>query len=132
MLRWGRINRATYWLCVALVLGLVLLANLVSTKRAAVPEFMLFAIAMPRLHDIGRTGWWAGGAFILELVLAAATLVAATQHLISADGMLAILGVFTLVIAGLLIYLGTVPGNVAANRFGEPPRAGLSYSSTPE
>jgi uncharacterized membrane protein YhaH (DUF805 family) len=109
-------------------LGLVVLANLVSTKRAAVPEFMLFAIAVPRLHDIGRTGWWAGGAFILELVLAGAMLVAATQHLISLDTMMAIFGIFTLVVAGLLIYLGTMPGDVADNRFGEPPRAGLSYS----
>jgi uncharacterized membrane protein YhaH (DUF805 family) len=121
-------NRTTYWVCLALILGVVIAANLMGAKRAAVPEALVFGIAMPRLHDIGRTGWWAGGAFILELVLAGAMLAGVAQHVITIDAVLPAFGVFTVIIAGLLIYLGSVPGDAKANRFGEPPRAGLSYS----
>jgi uncharacterized membrane protein YhaH (DUF805 family) len=37
------------------------------------------------------------------------------------------MGVFVVVVAGLMIWLGCVPGQPFANRFGEPPASGFLW-----
>ncbi len=120
----GRMNRATYWLSIAVAIlalvGLVLLTH----RRESVGEVVLVLVAVPRLHDIGRSGWWVLAGFGVEIVGVVVALVALPLE--QAD---AVLGVVTLVILGLVIWLGAIPGGKGPNRFGEPPGRGLSFKS---
>src|SRR5215204_881364 len=53
----GRMNRATYWL--GLAVGLAVFALLrIFMKDASINEVVLLILAIPRLHDTGRSGWW--------------------------------------------------------------------------
>jgi hypothetical protein len=82
-------------------------------------EIILVLLAVPRLHDIGKSGWWAGGVFLAEIVLAT---VAAL--LLPAQFAMMPLAIFVVIVFGLLIWLGTIPGQPGANKYGEPPRFG--------
>jgi uncharacterized membrane protein YhaH (DUF805 family) len=118
----GRANRATYWLGLAIAAAAYIILNLMSSKQVAVSEVILIFIAVPRLHDVGMSAWWAGGAFLLEIAIAVISFVT-----LSPEAALAVLGLFTIGVAGLLIWLGAVPGQPFANRFGEPPASGLQF-----
>ena len=117
----GRINRATYWAAIAAAAAVLLLVRLLDSK-VTIPEYLILIVCVPRLHDIGRTGWWAGGALIGELILVAALFST------SADTKLIAGGVYMLLIAGLMIVLGCLPGQSQPNRFGSPPERGLRWS----
>ncbi|HEY2032806.1 MAG TPA: hypothetical protein VGH02_03895, partial [Rhizomicrobium sp.] len=73
--------------------------------------------------DIGKSGWWAGVAFLGELAILAATL-----FTLPLNESMMIMGGYVLVIGVFLIWLGIVPGQADANRFGEPPSPGISFS----
>jgi uncharacterized membrane protein YhaH (DUF805 family) len=118
----GRTNRATYWLCLAIIVLLLFLANIVARKPIALSEVVLVILCVPRLHDIGRSGWFMVGPLVFEVVGA----VLGFTLLPAGVAMSAMVGV-TLVIIGLVIWLGTIPGQPAANRFGEPPAPGIPF-----
>jgi uncharacterized membrane protein YhaH (DUF805 family) len=123
MRRWGRINRASYWLGVA-ILTLIYGALFYSGGgHASVSEALVAALAVPRLHDIGRSAWWAGGVFIAEIVLAIAAFA-----LLPMQAALTVMGCFVLIAAALLIWLGLVPGEPVANAYGEAPAPGLGIA----
>jgi uncharacterized membrane protein YhaH (DUF805 family) len=96
--------------------------NLFLPRHAAVSEVVLLFLCVPRLHDIGLSGWWFGGALLLEIAVVAASFIL----LPLAQAPIPI-GIFVLVAAVALIWLGTKPGEPGANRFGEPPSPGLSF-----
>ena len=116
----GRINRAVYWLIVCVAIAMYVVIDLVARKPTGVSEVVLVFLCVPRLHDIGRSGWlvlWpilfeVGGAIAAFTLLPLATATAA-------------MGVVVLVIATLLIWLGCIPGQPTANKFGDPPTPGL-------
>ena len=92
------------------------------SRPVSVSEVVLIFICVPRLHDIGLTGWIAGGVFLLEIV----TAIAAVAVLGLEAGRVA-LGLFVIALAGLLILLGALRGQKGSNRFGPPPRPGLRF-----
>ena len=116
----GRMNRAVYWLCVGTVAVLLLLWTLLAPGTARVHEIVLVILCVPRLHDIGWSGWWVLAPLSLEI--GAAVLAFTTLPLETAQP---VMGVVVLVIFGLVAWLGTIPGQPHTNRFGEPPRPGL-------
>ena len=117
----GRTNRATYWLSLGVIGVLLAITVLVFHTEVRVGEILLIWICVPRLHDIGRSGWIAGGGLLAEIALA----IGAVVLFHDPDTAAAALGVVTLVIAALLIWLGCIPGNRSANKFGEPPASGI-------
>jgi len=117
----GRINRVSYWIAIAAAAVVLVLFRLLDPKFS-IPEYVILILCVPRLHDIGRTGWWAGGALIGELVLVAALFTT------SADTILTAGGAYMFFVAVLMIVLGCLPGQPAENRFGPPPKRGLDWS----
>jgi len=115
----GRTNRATYWAAAAIVVVLYTLLNLVLPGRSSVSELVLIFLCVPRLHDIGRTGWLVLAPLAFEIA-AAVTLV-----VLPGDQGVMVLGLAALVILGAIIWLGAIPGDPEANRFGEPPAPGV-------
>ena len=55
--RYGRINRATYWLLLAFGAAVYAVIFFYSSKPIAIQEFVLAIAAIPRLHDIGKSAW---------------------------------------------------------------------------
>jgi len=118
----GRTNRATYWLAVGVCVLLYGAIYYFDGGHLSVSEVVLLIVAIPRLHDIGKSGWWAGGIFLAEFAVVglALTLLPLEEARIAT-------GIFTLMVAALMIWLGCIPGQTFANRFGEPPEPGFLW-----
>jgi uncharacterized membrane protein YhaH (DUF805 family) len=116
----GRMNRASYLPLLGLSLAFCV-ALVTLQKRGGFSEIILVMLAVPRLHDIGKSGWWAGGFFLAEVII---TLI--SVWLLPLDAATIPLGLFVIVVFGLLIWLGTVPGQAGTNRYGESPAPGFS------
>jgi len=119
----GRANRATYWFSLGVVALLVVTGALLFHAPVKVSEIVLVFVCVPRLHDIGRSGWIAGGVFLVEI----AVITAAALLLQDEDGILAVAGVMALVIAGLLIWLGCIPSDRVSNAYGGQPGPGIGF-----
>ncbi|KQY28765.1 hypothetical protein ASD38_14040 [Caulobacter sp. Root487D2Y] len=117
----GRTNRATYWLSLGVIGVLIAITVLVFHTQVKISEILLIWVCVPRLHDIGRSGWIAGGVFLTEIVVAVGVVFLIPDPDMSAAG----LGVVVLVIAALLIWLGCIPGHRTTNAFGDPPGRGI-------
>lgn len=121
----GRVNRATYWLCVGVIVVLYAASNIYLERNVPVSEIVLVLLCVPRLHDIGRSGWLVVGPLVFEIGA-----VVAAFSLLPQQTALAVAGVATIIITALLVWLGCIPGDTAANRFGEPPAPGLTFKPT--
>jgi uncharacterized membrane protein YhaH (DUF805 family) len=123
----ARINRTVYWTAISGGAAIYGILYFVSQKHVSVSEALLILIAIPRLHDIGLSGWWAGGVFVAEIVIGilALTMIPLEQAAI-------VMGITVLLIAGLMVWLGCKPGEAVANAFGGPPLPGLSLEQSPE
>jgi uncharacterized membrane protein YhaH (DUF805 family) len=119
----GRINRATFFLSLGIVVALYVVLALVMTKPPAIAEVFLVALAVPRLHDIGLSAWWAVGAIVAEILIAIVVFVTLPM-----ESAMIVMGLFVLAILGLMIWLGAVRGEAGANRYGEPPSPGVGFS----
>lgn len=115
----GRINRATY--AVFLGVYVVVFAAAIAVQFRIPGEVLLTFICVPRLHDLGRSGWWFGLAILLELVVVIAGLA-----LLNMPGISAFAGLVAL--AAPAMVLAFIPGQHAANRFGSAPPPGVSIS----
>jgi len=89
------------------------------------PHFsaILILVCIPRLHDIGRTGWFALGLFIAELQVDVQLFPYRSLRLIEAPTTGAIVLAVGLVAA--VVCIGLIPGQPGANKFGPPCRPGL-------
>jgi uncharacterized membrane protein YhaH (DUF805 family) len=117
----GRVNRAWYWLGFALIFAVLSTINMLSIGQAA-----LVFICIPRLHDIGRSGWWVAAPLTLEIGGLAAAL------LLPDETSKTVIGSIPPIILLLFAWLGVVPGDIDANGFGDPPLPGLQFKpSTP-
>ena len=119
-----RMNRTTYGVLLAgLILVYLVLVN--TMKRPPGAEVIVALIAVPRLHDIGRSGWW-------MLCLLLGEVVAVTIGWPGgAEGILFAGGLYVLFCLALLVLLGFIPGQGIANRWGEPPLAGVHLGKAP-
>jgi uncharacterized membrane protein YhaH (DUF805 family) len=116
----GRTNRATYWASLVLAVILSLVIGVVAPRYARVTPALLIIIGVPRLHDIGRSGWWLAALFAVEVV-ATFLLFANYPTQVARVG----LGIVTLMMWALVVWLGSVPGEATPNRFGARPAKGL-------
>ena len=118
-----RMNRATYWMCLGSIVVLALFLTFALEKKSGyVSEVILVLMCVPRMHDLGRSGWIICGIFSAYLLLVV-TLVSA----LDLETAQISLGIINLVITGLLLWLGIIPGQPAANSYGEPPKPGISF-----
>lgn len=110
-----RVNRVTYWFSLGLLLAMTFAARYVSSKPFTVSEGIVAVFCVPRLHDIGKSGWIAIGLVAVEFVL-----------LLVSDANLTLVGIYVLTMIGLIIWLGCIPGDAQPNKWGDPPQPGLS------
>lgn len=117
-----RTNRATHWL-ILLICAALLAAVLYFTEQRIPGEVALIFACVPRLHDIGWSGWWVAAMILGEIV----SVVAGLLLVPLGQGELLIGAYLLLLLGAVLIALGLVPGQRRANRCGRPPGPGLSF-----
>ena len=114
----GRMNRATYWSILGGMVVFVIAVAAFGVRPPRIAEGLLIFLCVPRLHDLGRSGWWA----LIPLGVEVAALLAVFSAFSADDAPLIFGGIF-LVIAVVVVVLGLIPGQPHANRFGEPPKS---------
>jgi uncharacterized membrane protein YhaH (DUF805 family) len=116
-----RINRPTYWLSYVVFMVVVSVLAYIGRLNGGM-ELMMVVIGVPRLHDIGRSGWLVGAAILAEIVvIVAVSIVASLDTLEIVSGLL----FFTIAVLG--IWLGAIRGQSGANQWGEPPGPGIRF-----
>ncbi|SRR5258706_11685089 len=110
-----RLNRMDFWAGVALYGTLAAVLSPMLGGKSLTPCVGLFCLlALGRLHDIGRRGWWVvllPTTFILSFVF--------LQRNPLALGIdISLMALATLIFT---IYVGATPGQIESNRFGPPP-----------
>lgn len=106
-----RSGRAEYWLYVAICFGLSFILGQISDSASVSMTGIMLFVQARRLHDLGRTGWWA---------------LAVTFGPVAVMLPFLVLGLFTATLVGiavevaLMILLGALPGEPGENRFGRP------------
>jgi uncharacterized membrane protein YhaH (DUF805 family) len=126
--RYGRINRPTYFLGLALLVAVYAAVNAVMTRPTGMSEVLIILLMVPRLHDIGKSGWWAGALILGEIVVVGLAVWAATA-MKNDEIILIASGLFVLVALGLLVLLGCIRGQPGSNKWGAPPPPGLSLKT---
>ena len=115
-----RMNRATFALLLtALVFAYVVMVN--TMERVPGAEALVALIAIPRLHDIGRSGWWLLTLFAGEIAAVAIGWQGGTEGILIAGGLYVL---FALLV---LIVLAAIPGEREPNRWGDPPPGGINF-----
>ena len=120
----GRMNRATY-LC---SLGMIITLLVVFRPGMGTGLGVMFAMSAFRLHDIGLSSKWS----ILPMIAAMAA-VFLPVTLVGAPGVVwgavvgILMGTIPVILLGLMIWLASIPGQPHENRFGEPPRPGVTW-----
>ena len=117
-----RTNRATYWMAVGTVVVLMIGLTVIFGKPPHVAEVVLIMTGVPRLHDIGKSGWLVLWPLGLELLGAIGAFAFLPQ-----ESAVQVMGLVMLVIFGLMIWLGCIPGQDFENRFGPPPGPGIQW-----
>ena len=117
----SRINRPTYGV---LLLGYLLVYALLVYSMARPPGAEVGAITLLalRLHDIGRSGWWAGLLVVAEVVVIGIGNAAGDARGIEIAG-----GMFVMFAVVALVVIGFIPGQARRNRWGDPPPPGFSF-----
>ncbi len=115
-----RVDRTAYWLILAFF-GILFLA--IWFYWALPPKITILAVllAVPRLHDIGRSSWWAAGLFVTGL-FAEDVFRPVSGEAFAGDWIVPTLS--AVLMAGGVFVLGVIPGQPGANKFGLPPRLG--------
>ena len=118
----GRMNRATYWLCLAILVAVVAIMSVIGIRPPRIGEAMLMLMCVPRLHDLGKSGWWVLIPIGIELVA-----IVAAIAMFSTEDAYIVFGAVFLVVAGFIVVLGLIPGQPQVNRFGEPPKSPFAF-----
>ncbi|HSV03416.1 MAG TPA: DUF805 domain-containing protein [Phenylobacterium sp.] len=122
----GRLGRRQYWAILAAnALVCVGAALVLELPSGAAASLVWLAMAAGRLHDLGRSGWWAAGLLVFEA--GAVTAASTVGPLMVAP--IAYLGALLLVACSL--WLGVAEGEPGENRFGPPPGNGRASRTTP-
>lgn len=122
----GRLGRRRYWGWLgAIVLASLALAALLKAPTGLFATWLWLWIAAPRLHDVGRSGWWVVGVIaFIAAAIGAASMVG--ELMVPPMTYLAMLLQFAVV-----LWLGIAEGESCANRFGPAPPARAARSPAP-
>lgn len=102
---------------------IAIVAVLMNTWGKPGPTEVIAAfIVIPRLHDIGLSGWW-----FLPLIVGEILVAVFGYNLGGIDGVLIAAGIYMLFVLALLAVLGLMPGQPVANKWGEPPEPGIIW-----
>ena len=116
-----RINRLTYGvLLLGYLLAYAVMVNLLARPPGA--EYGAVVLLALRLHDLGRSGWWAGLLIGGEIAIIAIGSVAGGE-----EGITIATGMFVMVALIALVVIAFIPGQSRRNRWGDPPPPGLSF-----
>lgn len=116
-----RINRATYWLAIALIVAFAFVISFFSAAGGGTWVVVAMVYIM-RFHDLGRTGKWV-------LLVFGAQAAAGIAVIFLDEGLQPIgLGVVTLASLAFTIWLGSLKGQPHANQYGQPPGPGIGYT----
>ena len=118
----GRFNRATYWLCLCIIVGAVVIMAEFGIRPPRIGEAMLVLMCVPRLHDLGKSGWWVLIPIGIEL-----TAIVVAIAVFSTEGAYVVFSAVFLAVAGFIVVLGLIPGQPTANRFGDPPKSPFAF-----
>ena len=115
-----RINRPTFGvLLVTYLLAYALIVYFVAKPPGA--EAGAIVLLALRLHDLGRSGWWAGLLVVAEVMVIAIGMAAGDAKGIEIAG-----GMFVMFAVVALVVIAFIPGQARRNRWGDPPPAGFS------
>jgi uncharacterized membrane protein YhaH (DUF805 family) len=139
----GRCNKQWYWVMAAVLLVSPAVANIVHLPVEGSETFWLILYGR-RLHDFGKTLWWAVGVILLSLVpviLLRAIGGESFRDLIPNQGVddaghrslayLAAIGSAFLIQHAFTVWLGMQKGDEGQNRFGRPQKSWGSPSQGP-
>jgi len=116
-----RINRATYWLAIALIMAFAFVISFFSAAGGGTWVVAAMVYIM-RFHDLGRTGKWV--LLVFGAQAAAAIAVSLSDESLHSIG----LGLVTLASLAFTIWLGSLKGQPHANQYGQPPGPGISFT----
>ena len=119
----GRTNRITYLFAVVIIAVLYGLLLALLKDPPKVSEVVIVIVAVPRIHDLGRSGWWLLVPFGVEV----AALVVAIAARLPEQEVYVLFGAVAALILVVIVSLGLIPGQTNANRFGEAPPPGLQF-----
>jgi uncharacterized membrane protein YhaH (DUF805 family) len=111
----GRSNRREYWIWVAALFALGVALSFVpglSNANIGLTLLLLFT-QIRRVHDFGRSGWWA--------VLATVAPVGVMLPLMAVVSLEVAFGLGLLVELAGIVVIGAIAGDPGENRFGAPP-----------
>ncbi|RYY24756.1 MAG: DUF805 domain-containing protein [Sphingomonadales bacterium] len=112
-----RIGRKSFWICVALCAALYALLRVFSPYYGVGGiAAAVVLILRPRLHDIGRSGWWS----IIPFGIAIAMLALLGTNLLSDALALQLFIAAGVVLALAIVIAGAIPGQPGRNRYGGP------------
>jgi len=115
-------NRATYWLCLGILVAAVGIMSVAGIRPPRIGEAMLILMCVPRLHDLGKSGWWVLIPISIELVA-----IVIAIAVFSTENAYTVFGIVFLVVAAFIVVLGLIPGQPRANRFGDPPKSPFAF-----
>jgi uncharacterized membrane protein YhaH (DUF805 family) len=109
----GRGGRREYWTHVAMLLAVSFVMSNAAPVLGIVLNLMLMFVQIRRIHDMGRSGWWAVAATVIPIVLILPVMMVSSLDLATITGV-----IFELM---LILAIGVPPGDADENRFGPPP-----------
>ncbi|MFL5296625.1 MAG: DUF805 domain-containing protein [Phenylobacterium sp.] len=109
----GRAGRREYWAYVGAIVLLCFTLQWVPPVASLVGATVLALLQARRLHDFGRSGWWAVAAMAAPIPVALMTYAMASEEEAILAG--------TIVTFGLIVLIGAIPGDPGGNRFGPAP-----------
>lgn len=118
-----RMNRASYWTAMGAVLAVLFVLNSLGLPPGLM-ELALLALGIPRLHDAGHSGWWLAGLFGGQAAMIGLAVYFGREWRPGSEIALLLAGTYWIAV----IIVGTIPGQRRANRWGAPPRAGISLA----
>ena len=137
----GRSNRQEYWISVGLLIVVAMVLSYFQMQAASAAITIMWIVTwVRRLHDVGKSGWWAAAPILLLVALIFGALLfggggfekvvlaieAGDEKSIPDNATTLFIGVALIgliVQFGFTIWLGIQTGNVEKNKYGPPPES---------
>lgn len=110
----GRANRKEFWLFIGGLLAVGFAARTLGLEYGGgVATGVMLVAWIRRLHDLGRTGWWAAAILFWQAVAGA------LAFGLGGETAVALVSIPAILVP--LLWMGAAPGQPFENRFGPPP-----------